>query len=85
MLHPVDELTVELFLDGEMTHGRSRSGAVPVLLARRKPHDIARPDFLNGSTFALNPAKAGHNKERLPKRVCMPCAPRARLKGHKRA
>jgi hypothetical protein len=33
LLHPVDRLAVELFLNGDMCHGRSRRGTMPMSLA----------------------------------------------------
>src|SRR5436305_14086048 len=54
LLHPLDDLAVEVLQDGEMGHrGRGR-GAVPVPLARRDGHDVSRPDLLDGSTFDLH-------------------------------
>ena len=34
LLHPIDNLAVQLFLDRDMSHRRGGRGAVPVLLAR---------------------------------------------------
>jgi hypothetical protein len=42
---------------------------MPVLLAGRKPHHIARPNLLNGSAFALDPAKTRGDDQRLTERV----------------
>src|SRR6266705_3772115 len=44
-LHPVDDLAVELLLDGDMRHGRGGRCAMPMLLARRAPNYVARPDL----------------------------------------
>jgi hypothetical protein len=54
--HPIDVLAVEPFRDGDMRHGGRRSRAVPVLLARREPDDIAGTDFFDRPAFALHPA-----------------------------
>jgi hypothetical protein len=59
LLHPVDCFAVKLFLNGDMAHRRSWTGAVPVLLAGRNPDHIARPNFLDRPTPALYPAAAG--------------------------
>src|SRR5690242_12928032 len=40
LLHPLDHLAVQLFLDGEVRHRGRRRSAVPVLLVRRTPHDV---------------------------------------------
>src|SRR5258708_21878822 len=41
LFHPGDNLTVELFLNGDVGHGRGRRSPMPVLLARREPDHIA--------------------------------------------
>ena len=59
VLHPVDRLAVEGLLDGDMGHGGRWRGAVPVLLARREPDDVAWTDFLDRPAVSLdrpNPA-----------------------------
>jgi hypothetical protein len=60
LFHPVDGFSVELLLNGDVAHGRRRRCAVPVLLARRKPDDVARPDFFDRSAprLALEPQPA---------------------------
>ena len=56
LFHPVDDLAVQRFLNGDMRHCRRRRGAVPVLLAGRKPDHVAWPDFLDRPAPALRPA-----------------------------
>src|SRR5690348_760977 len=85
MFHPIDDLAVELLLDGDVRHsGRGRC-PVPVFFARREPDDITRANLLDGSAFALRPATACCDDERLPQRMCMPCSPGPRFEGHARA
>jgi hypothetical protein len=48
LFQPVDGLAVELFLNGDVGHGRGGRGAMPVLLARRDPDHVARPDLAQG-------------------------------------
>jgi hypothetical protein len=55
---------------------------MPVLLAGREPDHVARPDLLDGSAFALDPAAAGSDDESLTERMRVPCRPRAWLEGH---
>ena len=81
LFHPVDDLAVELFLNGDVRHGRGRRGAMPVLLAGREPDHIAGPDLLDRSALALSPAAAGRHDQGLTERMRMPCGPRARLEG----
>jgi hypothetical protein len=59
VLHPVDDLAVERFRNRNMRHRCGRRRAVPVLLARREPDDITRPDLLDRPTLALREAAAG--------------------------
>src|SRR5205809_5183505 len=62
-----------------MRHGRGWSGAVPMLLTRRAPDHIARPNFFFRATFALHPPKSGSDDQGLPERMRVPCCPRAGL------
>jgi hypothetical protein len=79
LFHPVDNLTVELFLNGNVRHGRGGRGAMPVLFAGREPDHITGPDLLDRSAVALGPAKAGRHNERLTERMRMPRGPGTRL------
>src|SRR6266567_1238779 len=82
LFHPVDNLPVELFLNGDVRHGRGRGSPMPVLLARREPDHITGSNLLDRSPFALNPAAASRDDESLTERMPVPCSPRARLEGH---
>jgi hypothetical protein len=55
LLHPIDRLPVKALLNRDVSHGRSRRGPMPVLLAGREPDHITGPDFLDRSAFALKP------------------------------
>ena len=79
LLHPVDHLAVELFLNGDVGHGRGRRGAMPVLLAGREPDHVAGPDLLDRAALALHPAAAGRDDQRLPERMRVPGSASARL------
>ena len=46
--------------------------AVPMLLARRKPDDVARPDFFNRPAPALRASAAGSHNQRLTQRMRVP-------------
>src|SRR5271167_794668 len=74
LFHPVHNLTVELFLNGDVRHGRDRRSPMPVLLAGREPHHITRPDLLDRSAFALDPTAASRDDEGLTERMRMPCS-----------
>ena len=65
MFHPVHVLAVELFLDRDVRHCRGRRGAVPVLLTRREPDHIARPDLFDGAAPALRETAAACDDEGL--------------------
>src|SRR6266480_2287064 len=79
LLHPVNDLAVQLFLDGDVSHRGGRRGAMPVLFARRTPDDVARPDDLDRATPALHEAAAGRHDQRLAQRVRVPIAARTGL------
>src|SRR5438309_11881082 len=56
LLHPIDNFSIERFLDCNVCHRGRRRRAVPMLLVRLKPDHIARPNFLNRSAPTLRPA-----------------------------
>jgi hypothetical protein len=47
LFHPIDGLSVELFLNGDMRHTRGCPGPMPMFLTWRDPDNIALPDFLD--------------------------------------
>ena len=73
VLHPVDDLAVEMLLDGDVRHGCRRGRAVPMLFARLEPDHITWPDLLDGSALALHPAEARDDDQGLAERMRMPC------------
>ncbi|AAF84576.1 hypothetical protein XF_1767 [Xylella fastidiosa 9a5c] len=81
VLQPLDVLAIERFLDRDVGHGRVGRGAVPVPVARRAPDDVAGADFDDRLAFALRPAAARGDDQRLPQRVRVPGRARARLEG----
>src|SRR3954447_11568255 len=85
LFHPLDRTAVQCFLNGDMRHGGGGRGAVPVLLPRRKPDDIARPDLLDGIAKALRPTQTRGDDKGLAKRVGVPGCTSARLERHARA
>src|SRR5437764_12935788 len=85
LLHPVDGLAVEPFLNRDVRHRSGRCGAVPMLLARREPDHIAGSNLLDWPGPAPRASEAGRHNERLAQRVCMPRGPRARLERYARA
>ena len=81
MLHPVDRFAVEGLLDGDVSHGGGRNGAVPVLLARGEPDNVAGADFFDRAAFSLRRPKPGDHDQRLAERMGVPRCPRAGLEG----
>jgi hypothetical protein len=72
MFHPLDGPAIQRFVNSDVSHrGRPRR-AVPMLLVRREPDHIARPDFLDRFALALRPAKTGGDDQRLAEWMCMP-------------
>ncbi len=55
---------------------------MPVLLAGREPDHITRPDVLDRSAFALDPATASRDDESLTPRMRVPRSSRARLESY---
>src|SRR2546422_11411744 len=74
-LHPVDNLAVQLFLDGDMGHGRARRRPMPMLLARRAPYDVARSDHADRPAPALDQPAARRDDQGLTQRMRVPIAP----------
>src|SRR5947209_361574 len=81
LLHPVNGLAVETFLNSDVRHGRGWRGPVPMFLPRRKPDHVTWPNLLNRPTPALDPATARCHNQGLTQRVGVPCCPSARLEG----
>src|SRR6476620_4191184 len=71
-LHPVHRLAIERLGDGDMGHGSCCRRAMPMLLTRRNPDDIAGPDILLGATLHLHPARAGRHYQGLTQRMSVP-------------
>src|SRR5206468_8925290 len=72
LFHPLDRLAVEPFHDGDVSHGRARRGAVPMLLARRTPDDVTGANPLDRASPALHQTAAGRDDQRLPQRMRVP-------------
>ena len=81
LFHPVDGLAVKPFLNSDMGHAGSGSGAVPMLLSRREPDHVAGMDLFDGASFVLRPSAACGDDEGLAERVGVPRGPRTRLEG----
>src|SRR5437016_1104097 len=81
-LQPVDDLPVELFLNRDVRHRRAWRGAVPVLLARWAPDDIAGANDADRAAPALHETAACGDDQRLTQRMCVPVAARAGLERH---
>src|SRR3569833_1560512 len=77
LLHPVNDLAVECFLNSNLSHGCGRRGAMPVFLAGRAADHIARPDHDRGFTPTLCDPHACSDDERLPEGMRVPGAPGA--------
>jgi hypothetical protein len=81
LFHPVGGLGIEMFLDGDVGYGCGWRGSMPVLLARREPDHVTRPDFLHRAAPPLCPPATGRHDQVLTERVSVPCCPRAGLEG----
>ena len=85
MLHPVNHLSVFVFLNRDMGHGGGGRGSMPVFLAGREPDDITRPDLIDRASPMLSPAAPSCDDESLPERMRMPGGARAGFEGYARA
>src|SRR5690242_12659669 len=81
LLQPIDRAAIKRFGDGDVGHGRGWGRAMPVLVARRAPDYIARPDLDDRLALALGPSAAGGDDQRLAEWVGMPGAAGAGLEG----
>jgi hypothetical protein len=79
LFHPFDRLAVQRLPNGDVRHRDRRRCAVLMLLVRRKPDHVARPDFLDRSALALRPPKARRDDQRLTERMSMPGGASTRL------
>ena len=79
LLHPLDGLAVQRFLDGDVTHAGRGGRAVPVLLAGR--NQITSPGLISstGPPSRCTQPKPGGDDQRLPERMGVPGGARARL------
>src|SRR5947199_8791634 len=59
LFHPVDDLAVERFLNGDVRHCCRRRGAMPMFLVRREPDHIAGADLIDRSALALHSTADG--------------------------
>ena len=82
MLHPVNDLAVLFFLNGDVGHGGGGRSAVPVLLAGREPDYVAGANFLNRALPALGPAATGRDNESLAEGMRVPGRARSRLESY---
>jgi hypothetical protein len=79
LFHPLDHLTVEILLNGDMRHGGGWRRAMPMLLARREPDHIAGMNLFNQTDLALHPPATGCDHQGLTQRVSVPCCSSAGL------
>src|SRR3954449_4047521 len=82
IFHPVNVLAVERLLHCDVNHACIRPGAMPVLLARRNPHRIARLDFADRPALGLYASDTGNHMQCLPEGMRVPSGTRARLEAH---
>jgi len=81
LFHPLDRLAIQRFRDGDMRHGRRRRRAMPMLVARRTPDDIASAYFHDRTAVALRPTATSGDDEGLTKGMGVPGGAGARFEG----
>lgn len=80
-LQPIHGFAIKLFLDGNVGERGSRRRAMPMLLARGEPDNVAWPDFFDRTFPALHPTETGGDDQRLAERVGVPGGSSPRLEG----
>ena len=81
-LHPINHVTVELFLNGYVCHCCCCRCPVPMFFSRWKPDHIAWANFLYRATPVLCQASARRDNQLLTQRMSMPRGSRPRLECH---
>src|SRR2546430_17233134 len=59
VFHPVDNFSIELFLNGDVRHGGGWGGAGPVLFTGGETGDVTGGDFLKLPSLLLGPNATG--------------------------
>src|SRR6185312_16682415 len=77
LLHPIDTLAIERLLDRDVRQRRGWCCAMPVLEARREPHDVAWPHLFDRPAIALHPAETRYDDQGLAERMRVPGGSRA--------
>lgn len=77
---PVDYVAVESLGDGDVRHSCGAGGTVPMLFARREPHNITGMDRFNRPAFTLHASATRRHYQRLPQRMGVPRGPGAGFK-----
>ena len=85
LFHPLDDLAIERFLNGDVGHGCCRRSPMPVLQSWREPDHITVPDLLDRAALALRPTNTGCDNQRLTERMRVPRGARTRLERDARA
>src|ERR1700730_16628642 len=70
LFHPVGALAVEPFHDGDVRHGCGCRGAGSMLLTRREPDHVTRPNLLDWASPALCQAAASRHDQGLAHPDC---------------
>src|SRR5437667_6431393 len=69
LFHPVDDLAIERFLNGDVCHCCGWRSAMPMFLVRRKRDHIPWTDFFDRATLALSTTAPGCPGQGLPQRM----------------
>jgi hypothetical protein len=79
LFHPINVLTFERLLNGDMRQLVGRGSAVPMFHAWWRPYDVTLLDLLLYTALLLNPAGARRDDQDLSERMGMPCGARTRF------
>jgi hypothetical protein len=79
LFHPIRRITIEPFYNGNVRHGSSCRGAVPMFFTRWKPDDVTGPNFFDGAAPTLSQAAACRYDQSLTQRMGVPRCASTRL------
>src|SRR5947199_9941341 len=81
LFHPVNRLAVEPLLNGDVCHGGSWCGPVPMFLPWWEPNHVPGTNVFNRASPELCPTTASRHNQGLAQRVGVPGGPSPGLEG----
>jgi hypothetical protein len=85
VLHPLNGLAGQRFLDRDVSHRSRRRRPMPMLLTWREPDNVPRTNLFNRTTPALRQPEPSRDNQSLAKRMRMPRRSSSRFERNARA